>query len=458
MSDRIPTMQQRRAVIVLSVVLFAAAVVYDLGLQTVMRPYAVGGIYFHPWSSEDMMQTVSLRDLRNEPLQTLIYTHIQPPAFDLIRALLVQFWPGLSDQQALVHVDEALYLLWALVLGFLVALIFLWLAETSGMAVAIPSALLFMLHPASIFFATFLDATLLTAVLVLWIYYLLWRLKSAHTVSILTISAVFTILFLTRSIFQWPSILLITACLLLLRVPWRQVLIFFVLTGLICGLYVAKQRSLFGILWTSSFAGVNLSNSIGVGMGTAKYAAYLNDPSHPTSVTPEMPDVLTSKTKIGGQRNFNNIDYLHLNNLLLKRYQKQLLSMPAVDIGKSYLENALIFFKPTSTYSSQHVIVDRLPWTGIYNWVFSAPVLPVLLLLGLIVWAVKVLKSQPYVSGLAILLPGLYVLLVSILSDKGENMRFKFFLEPVMFVFIVSQLGALGRAAYTKFARGQSSS
>ena len=41
------------------------------------------------------------------------------------------------------------------------------------------------------------------------------------------------------------------------------------------------------------------------------------------------------------------------------------------------------------------------------------------------------------------LLPGLFVVLVSILADKGENMRFKFFVEPVMIVFLVSQAFAL---------------
>ena len=43
----------------------------------------------------------------------------------------------------------------------------------------------------------------------------------------------------------------------------------------------------------------------------------------------------------------------------------------------SYAENLAIYFKPSSTYSSNHVIVDRLPWTNLYNEIFSAPVLPI---------------------------------------------------------------------------------
>ena len=45
------------------------APVGDLGLQALNRSYARDGVYFHPWSSEVMMQTVPIEDLRLEPAQ-----------------------------------------------------------------------------------------------------------------------------------------------------------------------------------------------------------------------------------------------------------------------------------------------------------------------------------------------------------------------------------------------------
>ena len=59
------------------------------------------------------------------------------------------------------------------------------------------------------------------------------------------------------------------------------------------------------------------------------------------------------------------------------------------------------------------------------------------------VWALRTLRTHTLSAGLGILLPGLFVVLVSVLADKGENMRFKFFVEPVMIVFLVSQAAAV---------------
>ena len=48
--------------------------------------------------------------------------------------------------------------------------------------------------------------------------------------------------------------------------------------------------------------------------------------------------------------------------------------------------------------------------------------------------------------GLALALPVAYVFAVSVLFEGGENMRFKFFLEPALFVFLAAQAAALAAA------------
>jgi hypothetical protein len=419
--------------------IFLLGIVGDMALQERMRPFAVHGVYFHPWSSEDMMQTVPLRALRDDPLQSLTHIHIQPPAFDLLRAVLVQLWPSLNDGDALVRVDESLYALWAVVFGLLGVVVFAWLSRQCGMATAGAASILLLLHPASIFFATYLDSTLLSAFLVLLAYYLLWKIANGHHASVLPFSVATVLLFFTRSIFQLPSIAMFALCLYLLRVPRKQLITYVLVTGLLSGLYVVKQHFMFGLLSTSSFAGLNLANSIGVGVGAANYSRYLADPSHLRITDPQLPEVLTSETKLDGQPNFNNINYLSLNDDLLQRYEKRLRGASIGELAKSYLDNAAIYFKPSSTYSSHHVIVDRLPWTDWYNRIFSAPVLPALLVLAIAGWSIRMVKSGSYARALGLAMPGLYVFLVSIISDKGENMRFKFFLEPVMFVFLASQ-------------------
>jgi hypothetical protein len=433
-------MNHRRITFIAGALIFVVGVLVSVTLQNLMRPYARDGMYFQAWSSEDMMQTVSIRDLREAPVQTLLNIHIQPPGFDLIRGILVQFWPSLNLTDLLKRVDYSLYFVWALILGALGLVVFLWLAEQCGLLIAIAGSLIFLLHPASIFFATYLDTTLLSAFLILWAYYLLWRIKNGRPVSIWLLSLINLTLFLTRSIFQLPTFILLAACLYLLGVPRRALVTFIVVTGLISGLYIAKQWHQFRILSTSSLGGVNLANSVGVGMGTANYSRYLDDPRNLTITDERLPDVLISRTKLNGQPNFNNINYLVLNDSLFGRFQKKLLSAPVGELVASYAENLAIYFKPSSTYSSDHVIVDRLPWTNLYNGIFSAPFLPILLVISLAVWLARLIRGRRYAQGLGLMLPGLYVFLASVLLDKGENMRFKFFLEPVMFILVVSQL------------------
>ena len=433
----------------LSIVIFVFSLLYAIGLQYLARPYARDGIYFHTWSSEDMMQTVSLKELRHDPLDTLLHIHIQPPAFDALRALLAQLWPGISDQAALVQVDLALYLLGSVMLGLITVIVFRWLWQQSGLEAALLGSFLVLIHPASIYFATYLDSTLLSTLLILLAFQMLWQLAADHSASVLPLSAVVAALFFTRSIFQWPAVILFAASLFLLRVPGRQVARFLLITGLCTGAYLAKQQALFGLLSTSSFAGVNLANSIGVGMSGANYADFLNEAGHQSHVDVSMPAVLTDKTKLNGEPNFNHIDYLYLNNQLLGRYRTELSRMSVGELAREYWENTAIYFKPTSTYSSGHVIVERLPWRWIYDRVFSAPVLPVLLSLAVGIWCLSALSTGSFAKGLGLVLPAVFVLAVSILGDKGENMRFKFFLEPLMIVFLVSQ-----SAAFTRLARG----
>jgi hypothetical protein len=81
--------------------------------------------------------------------------------------------------------------------------------------------------------------------------------------------------------------------------------------------------------------------------------------------------------------------------------------------------------------------VDRLPWREAYDQVFSGDLLP---------WAVIVAASLAFARtwrrwrvALAVALPVVYVFLVSVMAERGENMRFKFFLEPTFYVLVASQ-------------------
>jgi hypothetical protein len=408
-----------------------------VGLERMMRPRAVDGLYFQSWSSEAFMQTVPIQNLRDAPLETLLNIHIQPPAFDALRAVLVRFAPGPGIQTQLKQVDHRIYYVWAVVYAVLGSLLFLWIHDLTTAWFAFPAALLFLLHPASILYATLLDTTLLTAVLILWTYYLLWQSRADPRAPVGWLIVSVLALFFTRSLFQWPFVLVFALCLWLLGVARRKVLTFVLITGIVAGLWVAKQYAQFGLLSTSSLTGINLSRSVGI---LDRENRRVDRQAHEFSGQPE---VLQNRWKTGHRVNLNHSSYLDLNQRLMDRYQAYMLSAPVGDLTRAYLFNLHLYLRPSSAYED-NVIVSWLPWRSVYDSIFSFPVLPGLLLVAGILMLLRMFRERTYRSTAALLIPAALILLISVVSERGENHRFKFFLEPVLYVFILNQLWQLG--------------
>src|SRR3954463_1071476 len=196
-------------------------------VESIFRRHAIDGVYFQGWTSETLMQSVSLRELRAAPLESLWYLHVQPPMTNLIRAVLVAFHRGASWGEVIRGVDRDLNHLWALAAAALAMLIDAWLRR-----LRVPGALAtlfvssWLLLPASFAYATLLDGTLISAAFTTWIFYETWRLGSGDGGSVGRLSAAVLLAYFTRSLFQWPFVLVMLASLLLLRVPRRQLAIF----------------------------------------------------------------------------------------------------------------------------------------------------------------------------------------------------------------------------------------
>lgn len=388
------------------------------------------------------MQTVPIEDLQNSPLETLWNIHIQPPMLDAIRAILVHLWPAQNLYSAIQHVDMLLYFLWALTYGLIGSLTYVWVRAMTDSRIALISSSIVLLHPASILYATLLDTTLLSTLLILWTYYLLWKIKNNQQVSLLLLIIASAGLFFTRSIFQWPFFVLFVITLFLIGLPIKRLALFSVIAGLLIGGYVAKQYIQFGTTSTSSFTGLNLVRSVGL-YDVIPYPEYLR--SLTATQDAVLPDVLTRQTKVNGSPNYNNIHYLAYNRMLMSDYKQYIMTLPLAALSRSYTENLWIYLKPSSAYTS-NVIVDPLPWRDLFDGIFSYPVLPTLLLISTTIWLMNKNKSKSPAASLGFILPGLFVFWASILFEKGENDRFKYFLEPVFLIFIVTQFrAAVGR-------------
>jgi hypothetical protein len=421
------------------VVIFIFGLLFLTGLQKQAKPYVIDGYRYQMWSSEDLIQTVSIDDLRNSPLESLTHIHIQPPGMDMLRVILVQFWPSLDINTALIHVDLSLYFLWSLLYSLSGVLIFQWLSELIDPITSFVASILLFLHPAAILYSTMLDTTFLSTFLILWMFYSLWKLRLDRT-SVFAITVSSLLLFFFRSIFQLPFIFLLGVSLYLLNVPRRKLALFLIITGGICGLYIAKQYYQFGLITTSSLNGINLVRSVGMIKYPNVFTINLDgDLDH------SLAKVLRRKTKINGTTNFNNYHYLEYNQQLTNDYKNYLFTTPARVLIGSYYQNLQLYFLPSSNYPVdnllKNVIVNRISWRPVYDSIFSWPILNIILVLALAIWLAKALidKNYNYRFVMAILLPALYIFLVSILFEKGENNRFKFFLEPIIYIFIVSQ-------------------
>ncbi len=430
----------------LSLALFAAGVVLMTALEAYGAGYALRGVYFQVHASEDMMQTLSLLDLRPHPWQSLLALHIQPPLFDALRAVLAQLWPDLGPRALVLQVDRALYFLWAVAYAAVAVLVFRWLGRIlSSTRVAAVAAAAFLFHPAAIYYGSYLDNTILTSLGMLVLVYALGSLPGRAPLVALGGSYLF--LFLLRSMFQWPVLVVLLAALLLMRVPLRQVATLALGCGLVVGGYMLKQYLVFGWTATSSFAGSNCLHALGeepeVGFSTRMTVPL--GPLYSGVGFDGYPEALTRASKITGAHNFNHIADLYNERQLIGRCVQQVWRQPIRKTLGAFAVNLGYFLEPSSRYYEQpHAIVDRLPWRGIYDWVLSGYRLLALIAVAIAIWARGRDRAQ-WARGLGIALPVLFVSLVSATFERGENMRFKFFVEPIVYVFLVSQMAVLVR-------------
>jgi hypothetical protein len=429
---------------------FVSGLLLMLALQAYGLAFAHRGVYFQEHSSEDMMQTISLADLRHHPWESLLVLHIQPPLLDGLRALLAQLWPSLGNRALLVQVDRSLYLIWMVVYSSMAVMIFRWLRQLgAGKRLAGWAALLFLFHPAAIYYATYLEGTLLTSFGVLWMCYALWAIPARGAT--LSLWTAYVFLFLLRSIFQWPALLVLVAALLLRRAPRRSVLAFAVGSTLVVGAFMLKQYLVFGSTSTSSFGGSSCLHALGeypeMGASSSTALPPLR-PLFPFRSLDDSPAALTRVTKITGAHNFNTLADLANERALMERCARRLASSPIRQTLGSYVENVSIFFRPSSRYESSHEIVDRLPWRGLYDWVLSGSRLVILLLAGGVLW-VRHRSRTEIGRGVGLALPLLYVAAVCVVFEKDDNLRYKFFVEPVLYVFLVAQALRLGRTVRT---------
>ncbi len=420
---------------------FLIALGWILALEERFRNQAAEHLYFHPWTSEYMMQTVSVGDLRLEPFRSLWYNHIQPPVFDAIRAGLAALYPNANGEALMRRVDGGLYALWMLVYAMTAVLIFSGIRRARGATSAAAAFLVFLLLPGPIFYATFLDSTLLSSTLILWFFWTLWRFGRGEAPPAALV-LVCVVLFLTRSVFQWPFLVVLGVSLRLMAVPRGRALRVLLPIGAVMLAFLAKQYMLFGLTTTSSFGPDSFCK------GLSEYCQGTAKVDLPRTTDRFNAFVLRRAEKLNGEYNYNQEAFLKRSFSQMEEYKALLRRLTPGRIIELLKINVDFYLRPSSRHSS-HVIVDRLPWREPFEFLLSGWRVVVLLVLSAAAWIrggwkeVGEERRRAIMRGLGLALPGLYIAAVTIVFESGENMRYRFFLEPTLFLFFWISLSGL---------------
>lgn len=423
--------------------------------------------------------------LRERLLESLYYLHSQPPLFNLLLGVVQKLVPGHS-----VLVFTILYKLIALGITFLMYLLMVRLGVGRWLAVSL--TLVFILSPACIYYENLPNYTFPVAGLLCTGAFLLHRFASGgRSRDALAAFTVMAILVLTRSLFQlawYFGVVLLVAAVgppRRRRTVARAALLPFVLVS---ALYL-KNAFLFGTCTTSSWFGMNwyrvvtfrlppeqIDRWIADGTvsplgriktfdGVGAYRPYLA-PLTPTGIP-----LLDEETTSRDRPNYHHAAYLRVGKQLAIDTMHLVAAHPSLWL-RGMLFSGCIFFAPASSigygglWEGLGMRLPALKW--VYNRLFYGQLIrhapdPTLretrdlgrfaghvawfLLFGFLLLTFYVgarLRAElragrrgAFSVTLAFMLATtIYVTAVSIAFEVGENNRFRFLLEPWLFIYL----------------------
>lgn len=425
---------------VISIISFCMPFVVSASFLAFLEAYfkadAISGIYYQVHTSDAMMQTLPIQTLRDAPFLSLWFLHIQPPMLDIIRAILANFSTYNSGQALLEYVDKGLYFVWLVIFALLNSLVFIWVKRlTNSVLFGSIAAVVWMLHPAPIEYATYLESTLLSSFSITWMIYELWRfLKNDGSYIRLSLAA--SLAFLTRTVLQWYFLPVFAVSLLIMRNRRRDGIVSVTIFGAIVILLCLKQFMLFHTLSTTTFGGYHKTGVVWYEPSKSIMQRYAKQISvqYPLEAV-NYGDKFNSETTWRD----NLIHSAIFADLLKTNFNKCIQGLI-----RSFRYNFSDYWSPSGCKTG-NVITDNLPWSFLYNWVFSGTRFIVLLIISGLIWIYFSIssgkKNTAKVIGLLLVLS--YIFVISNLCNRllwTEAYRIKFFLEPVYFIFVFSQI------------------
>ncbi len=359
-----------------------ALLAYEAWWRSANADRLVDGYRFQAWSSDWMMQTISVSEMQGlgSPM-FLWYSHVYPPGLDALRYLLIQGDLSSGVPVDVTALDNRLYVIWALLYGLLNLLVFVWVRDlTRSNGWALGGTAVWALYPGMFMVATLLEGSISSLLFVSAMFYFLYRfLKTRRPVY--STAALFMLLLssLMRSTVQSYVFVVLAVSLVafwwMSARPRRLWTILNVVVVALIAVVPIKQLVMYGTLETT-FAGYH---RVGMLQLDPRQVA-------PIPVPQEYVDnALRFSSKYNTQETLKD-------NYRMNAAANAFITSHPVEAVRRALSSASITLpealRGSSIYTTNH-FVEELPWTDAHIWVFSQWRYLLLILgsLGLFVWS-----------------------------------------------------------------------
>jgi hypothetical protein len=464
--------------------------------------YALLGVRFDSTTLPGYMQFIDPALLRDRFFESLWYFHAHPQLLNLFTGIGLKLFGDNAD----VYFTLAFH---ALGLAMALAVYILTLRLSGARAAAIVATAVLVFSPSFVLYEnwlmyTFPSAALLTISALLLHQYLATR-RTRWAAAFFTTLA---ILLLTRSIFHLAWMLLVAMLLaIVLRQWWRQVLLAAAVPLLIVALWYGKNYYYFGTFGASTTAGLGLANITTLMVERDRlYPMYQDGRLSPYVVMSryERPDLLFMmqkpvqtgipvlddvKKSDGHHYNYNNLQMVAVNRYYIRDGIEVIRTFPASYAIGLIISNRL-FFSPTdmNAFFTTENREAALPMDRIFNpllygvgakprfmqqphfgftgrnemEVHTSAILIaqwfVLLAYGYVQARRGVVAANPDTQPRAlvlgfIVLTALYLYVVSTAIELGENYRYRFNIEPLFLVLMVTAITDLVRRIRARFVK-----
>jgi hypothetical protein len=340
------------------------------------------GYRFQLWPSNWTMQTMGLEEMLPFGPKSLWFEHVYPPGLDSVRYLLMLPETNQGLPPDATAVDLRLYAIYCLVFGALNATVFLWVRDlTRSIPWSLAGTVLWAMYPGYLMVTMLLEGSAPSLLFVSVSYFYLYRfLKTRRVIYVSGFLFMFLLESWMRSIAQIHVLFMIVVMFFVFwwmardRTWWRQVIN--VLLVLMIFALPIKQQIMYGTLSSSTYAGYHRVGMLWIDPRTVPEIEY--------------PQNALSNAEAFYSR--YNIPPTLKDDLRLEAAANDFLIHHPIDAAKGAMKSLQItipdMLGATSTYT-QNLIVDVLPWTTAFNFLFSGwrYVLLVLLAAAIIVWS-----------------------------------------------------------------------